>query len=57
MPGVSSCLTRAVEPFKAYLAERLQAGVWNARVLLRELRSHKYKGGYTILTDRLRPQA
>jgi transposase len=27
-----------LEPFKPYLKERLQAGVWNAQVLLRELR-------------------
>jgi len=45
-----------LEPFKAYLGERLQAGVWNARVLLRELRSRNYTGGYTLLTDWLRPQ-
>ena len=45
-----------LEPFKAYLGERLQAGVWNARVLLRELRRRDYTGGYTILTDWLRPQ-
>jgi transposase len=45
-----------LEPFKAYLQERLQAGVWNAQVLLRELRQRNYKGGYTILTDWLRPQ-
>ena len=43
-------------PFKVYLDERLQAGVWNARVLLRELRSRNYTGGYTLLTDWLRPQ-
>jgi transposase len=43
-------------PFEAYLGERLKAGVWNARVLLRELRSRNYTGGYTILTDWLRPQ-
>lgn len=42
--------------FEPYLRERLQAGVWNARVLLRELRSRNYAGGYTILTDWLRPQ-
>ena len=42
--------------FEPYLRERLQAGVWNARVLLRELRSRNYLGGYTILTDWLRPQ-
>src|ERR1051326_1255345 len=45
-----------LEPFKAYLGKRLQAGVWNARVLLRELRSRNYTGGYTLLTDWLRPQ-
>ena len=33
-----------------------QAGVWIARVLLRELRSRNYTGGYTLLTDWLRPQ-
>ena len=27
-----------LDPFKPYLEERLQAGVWNAQVLLRELR-------------------
>ena len=30
--------------------------MWNARVLLRELRERNYTGGYTILTDWLRPQ-
>ncbi len=45
-----------LEPFKPYLGERLEAGVWNAEVLLRELRQRGYAGGYTILTDWLRPQ-
>jgi transposase len=45
-----------LDPFKPYLLERLQAGVWNAQVLLRELRERNYTGGYTILTDWLRPQ-
>jgi len=45
-----------LEPYKPYVAERLQAEVWNARVLLRELRERGYAGGYTILTDYLRPQ-
>jgi len=45
-----------LEPYKPFMAERLQAGVWNARVLLRELRARGYAGGYTILTDYLRPQ-
>ena len=45
-----------LDGFKPYLETRLQAGVWNARVLLRELRGRNYSGGYTILTDWLRPQ-
>ena len=45
-----------LDPFKPMLAERLKAGVWNAAVLLRELRQAGYSGGYTILTDWLRPQ-
>ena len=48
--------TSKLETFKPYLEDRLQAGVWNARVLLRELRERNYGGGYTILTDWLRPQ-
>ena len=52
---------RAAQPgkldaFKPYLEERLHAGVWNARVLLRELRERNFTGSYTILTDWLRPQ-
>ncbi|HZU28808.1 MAG TPA: IS21 family transposase [Bryobacteraceae bacterium] len=45
-----------LEMFKPYLQERLKAGVWNACVLLRELRQRGYAGGYSILTDWLRPQ-
>ncbi len=45
-----------LDPFKGYLEERMQAGVWNAQVLLRELRSRGYPGGYTILKDWLHPQ-
>ena len=45
-----------LEAFKPYLKERLQAGVWNAQVLLRELRERNYGGGYSILTKWLRPQ-
>ena len=44
-----------LEPHKAYIAERLQAGVWNAVVLMRELRERGYSGGYTILKEHLRP--
>src|SRR5262249_40370063 len=45
-----------LDGFKWYIEDRLKAGVWNARVLLRELRPRGYAGGYTILTDWLRPQ-
>ena len=34
-----------LEAFKPYLEQRLQAGVWNAQVLLRELRTRNYTGG------------
>lgn len=44
-----------LEPFQPYLRERLSAGVWNAAVLLRELRERGYRGGYTILKDWLHP--
>jgi len=33
-----------LDPFKPYLAERMAAGVWNAQVLLRELRGRGYPG-------------
>ena len=39
-----------LDSFKPYLEERMCSGVWNARVLLRELRQHSYAGSYTILT-------
>jgi len=45
-----------LDSFKSYIRERLKAGVWNARVIMRELRERGYTGGYTILTDWLRPQ-
>lgn len=45
-----------LDRFRPYLEERLTAGVWNACVLLRELRGRGYTGGYTVLTDWLRPK-
>lgn len=45
-----------LEPFKSYIEERLDAGVWNAAVLLRELREHGYQGGYTSIKDYLQPK-
>lgn len=45
-----------LDAFKPYVQERCRAGVWNAVVLLRELRERGYRGGYTILKDYLLPQ-
>ena len=45
-----------LDVFKPYLEDRLKAGVWNAQVLLREIRKQGYLGGYTILKDWLHPQ-
>jgi len=45
-----------LDAHQPYLKERLNAGVWNAQVLLRELRQRGYEGGYTILKDWLQPQ-
>ncbi len=56
MYGPRSPAQSKLEPFKSYLPERLRAGVWNGRVLLRELRGRGYDGCYTVVTDWLRPQ-
>jgi transposase len=45
-----------LDAFKRYIEERLKVGVWNARVLLREVRKRGYTGSYTILKDWLQPQ-
>lgn len=44
-----------LDPFTAYIQERLSAGVWNAVVLLAELKERGYQGDYTTLKDYLRP--
>ena len=54
--GPRSAPPSKLDAFKPYLEERMRSGVWNARVLLRELRERNYTGSYTILTDWLRPQ-
>jgi transposase len=45
-----------LDPFHAYLKERLATGVWNAKVLLREIQERGYTGGYTALKDYLQPK-
>ena len=54
--GPRTASSSKLEKFKPYLQERLQAGVWNGKVLLRELRTKGYAGGYSILADWLQPQ-
>lgn len=44
-----------LDPYKPFLQERLAVGVWNAVVLLRELKERGYPGSYTILRDYLHP--
>lgn len=55
-PRQASVDPTKLDPYKAHLTNRLQAGVWNARVLQREIRERGYMGGYTALTDWVRPQ-
>jgi transposase len=45
-----------LEAYKGYIDERLAAGVWNAVVLLRELRERGYRGGYTVVKDYVQPK-
>jgi transposase len=44
-----------LDPYRAFLEERIGAGVLNAAVLLRELRARGYSGGVTILKEYVRP--
>ena len=44
-----------LDPFHLYLTQRLAAGVWNAKVLLREITERGYTGGYTALKEYLQP--
>lgn len=45
-----------LDNFKPYIQERLQTGVWNAVVLLREIRERGYAGGYGTVKEYLQPQ-
>jgi transposase len=44
-----------LEPYRAYMHQRLSDGLTNCVVLLRELRERGYSGGYTILKDYVQP--
>jgi transposase len=45
-----------LDPFKSKVDELLEANVWNARVILSEIRGLGYEGGYTILRDYVQPK-
>lgn len=47
---------RKLDPFVEYLEGRLQQGVWNGVVLLRELTERGYAGGYRMLLEFLHPR-
>lgn len=45
-----------LDPFKGKVDELLEDGVWNAKVILREIQEMGYEGGYTILRDYIQPK-
>lgn len=45
-----------LDPYREFLERRLQAGVWNAQVLLRELVQQGYSGSYTLVKEYLQPR-
>jgi transposase len=51
-PGRPSLL----DAYKPYIDQRLSAGVWNAVVLIRELREQGYAGSYSTVKEYLQPK-
>jgi transposase len=45
-----------LDPHKAKVDQLLTEGVWNAKVILSEIRAEGYAGGYTILRDYIQPK-
>lgn len=45
-----------LEPYQAKIDELLKAGVWNAKVILREIQAEGYSGGYTMLRQYIQPK-
>jgi len=45
-----------LDPFKPKVDELLEADVWNAKVILREIQALGYQGGYTILREYIQPK-
>ncbi len=57
LPRPKPCPRRKskLEPYLGYLRDRMNQGVFNCPVLLRELRERGYTGSYTILKDYVKP--
>jgi transposase len=45
-----------LEPYKATVDRLLSEGVWNAKVIMGEIRAEGYTGRYTILRDYIQPK-
>jgi transposase len=45
-----------LDPYKAKVDELLGAGVWNSRVILREIQALGYEGGSTMLRLYIQPK-
>jgi transposase len=45
-----------LEPYKSKIDRLLLEGVWNARVILREIQADGYTGGYTMLRQYIQPK-
>lgn len=45
-----------LEPYQPKIDQLLSEGVWNARVVLREIQALGYTGGYTILRQYIQPK-
>jgi transposase len=45
-----------LDPFKPRIDQLLEEGVWNAKVILREIEAQGYTGSYTILREYIQPK-
>jgi len=45
-----------LDPFKPQIDQMLARNVWNAQVILRELQTAGYTGGYTVLRQYIQPK-
>jgi transposase len=55
-PRVRPPTKSKLDPHKAKVDQLLADGVWNAKVIMSEIRAEGYTGGYTILRDYIQPK-